>query len=257
MRTSIFTERTGVGSAARLLTGVALIGLAHWLDRRSITPVRIGDLRNPGAGSNNPFDWLAYKDVDLRAARLADVGLYGGPALPLLAALHPRQRPNRSHIFLLWAEAMILNFGATSVIKNSANRPRPYVFNDNFPEDTQLSRNDRAAFLSGHASHATLGVVLFARLVGEGTEAKILEVAAWVLTGFMAGYTGYLRVKAAKHWPTDAIAGCLLGYFIASRIYNIHEPVLSRSRQILGVSDSDAAIRIIDGESGKVALQAG
>ena len=70
----------------------SLLGLAVWLDRKGATSVSVSTLRNPLAGSRNPLDAFAWDEQDTSAANLADAGLYGGPTLPLLLALHPRAR---------------------------------------------------------------------------------------------------------------------------------------------------------------------
>jgi len=205
-----------------LTTGFTLIGLALWLDRRDQVPVTAGTLRDPLAGSDNPLDRLTYRVPDQQAAQLADSGLYGGPTLPLLLALHPRTRPIFHLILLVWFETLLVNFGITSVIKNSFNRPRPYVLHPDFQPDRPLTRNDRAAFLSGHASNATAGSMLFIIVLlscfksSPGRNLLLAAAATLPLT------TAYLRVKSAKHWPTDAVAGLLLGGIVAKGVLKLH-----------------------------------
>lgn len=200
-----------------------LLGAAVWLDRRDRAEVSVATLRNPYAGSRNLLDAFAWDEQDATAANLADAGLYGGPTLPLLLALHPRPRKNYGALLLVWAEAVLLNFAATSAIKNRVSRPRPYVLADIFPYDRPLTRNDRAAFLSGHASMAATGAVLFARLVSLYFPRNDARFCAYFLAGCVPGFTAYLRVRAAKHWPTDAVAGVLLGGGVAYLVCRTHE----------------------------------
>jgi len=204
-----------------LATG--LLGLAVWLDHRSSTEVSVSTLRNPYAGSRNLLDAFASEDQDASAANLADAGLYGGPTLPLLLALHPRPRQNFGTLLLIWLETIYLNFAITSMIKNRVSRPRPYVLADVFPFKQVLSRNDRAAFLSGHASMAATGGVLFALLVNHYFPHSDFRYGAFFLAGSVPGFTAFLRVKSAKHWPTDVVAGVLLGTGVAFWVMRSHE----------------------------------
>ena len=144
---------------------LGLLALARYYDRRDREPVTSATLRNPNAAARNPLDGLAYLTPYPAAGQLADAGLYGAPTLPLLLSLHPRPRQEYPRILLLWAQTIGLTFALTSVIKNRASRPRPYVLHPDFPRHAPLYRNDRAAFLSGHAAMATAGATLFARLI--------------------------------------------------------------------------------------------
>ncbi|TXF91480.1 phosphatase PAP2 family protein [Neolewinella aurantiaca] len=200
----------------------ALTGLAIWLDRRKSDEVSVSTLRNPHAGSRNLLDAFAWDEQNAPAANLADAGLYGGPALPLLLAFHPRPRRNFGTLLLIWLETVYLNFAVTSVIKNRFSRPRPYVLAASFPFEQVLSRNDRAAFLSGHTSMAAAGGVLFALLVSHYSQNRPAQMGAFFIAGSVPGFTAFLRVKSAKHWPTDAVAGVLLGAGVALSVFELH-----------------------------------
>ena len=205
-----------------LAVGLGLLALAVYIDGQDTQPIRVGNLRNPHAGSRNPLDALAFREPDPVAAALADVGLYGGPTLPLLLSLHPRTRRQYPIILLIWLETMLLNFAITSLLKNTVSRPRPYVLNPDFDDRHELSRNDRAAFLSGHTSNTAAGSLLFAQLVTNYSENKLAAVTAYSLSGLLSGFTAYQRVKAAKHWPTDTLAGLILGGTVGWLVPHLH-----------------------------------
>lgn len=208
---------------ALLGTGLALIGLAVYFNRNVRLPVTVATLRNPAAFSHNPLDNFGYNVTDVRAANMADIGLYGGPTLPLLLSLHPRSRPDYPVILVIWLETMLLTFALASVIKNRTGRPRPYVLNPDFPSKQLLNRNDRAAFLSGHVALATAGSRLFAYLVTHYFPKPLLSAFVWLVAGVFSGFTGYLRVRSAKHWPTDVVAGVLVGGGVSSVIFKLHQ----------------------------------
>ena len=204
-----------------LFGGVALLAAAIYADHRDDTPVYTPYAGDYTGEEINPFDRLGYTVRDRRAGNLADVGLYGGPTLPLLLSLHPRTRPHYPTVLLLWLQTMLLTFSSSSLLKNTVSRPRPYVYNRDWQLDRPLTRRDRAAFLSGHAANATAGAVLFAELLRTYDGRR----GAWLgrlLAMGVAVSTGFLRVKAGKHWPTDAAAGALLGGGVAGAMMVVH-----------------------------------
>ncbi|THH40430.1 phosphatase PAP2 family protein [Neolewinella litorea] len=207
---------------ALISTGLVLIAAALWVDYRDVEPVYSPYSGEYQGHEINPIDRLGYTVRDDRAGNLADVGLFGGPVLPILLSFDQRTRPHYPLILVLWLQTMLLTFALTSLIKNTANRPRPYIYNANWHPERLLSRKDRAAFLSGHAANATAGGVLFAALLEAydrplATYGRLIAVA-------VAGFTAFLRVKAGRHWVTDATAGILLGGAVAGAVIRLHRP---------------------------------
>ncbi len=203
-----------------ILTGIGVLIAAVCVDRHDTEPVFSPYQEGYSGDEINPLDRLGFTTRNERAGQLADAGLYGGPTLPLLLSLDPRTRPYYPTVLLMWLETMLLTLALSSLIKNVVSRPRPYVYNAEWELDRSLTRKDRAAFISGHAANATAGAVLFAALV----EAYDTRAARYgrVLAVVVAGGTAYLRVKAGKHWITDAAAGVLLGGGIAGAMIRMH-----------------------------------
>ncbi|WP_116125066.1 phosphatase PAP2 family protein [Lewinella sp. IMCC34183] len=204
---------------ALLLTGLTLLAAAAWFDRR-LDPVYSPWTGNYQGDEINPVDRLGYTTRDERAGNLADFGLYGGPTLPLLLSFDPVGRSHYPTVLLIWLQTMLLNFSLSSLIKNTANRPRPYVYTADWHPEQLLTRKDRAAFLSGHAANAAAGSVLFASLL-EVYDRPLAPYGRILAVG-VAGLTAFLRVKAGKHWITDAAAGVLLGGAVAGAVVRMH-----------------------------------
>lgn len=205
---------------ALVLAGLGLVGLAVRADRRDVTPIYAPGVGTYRGRAINALDRLGSTVRRSRPAELADFGLYGGPTLPLLLSFDRFARVQYPLILTMWFETMLLTFSLSSLIKNTANRPRPYVYHADWQPERLLTRNDRAAFLSGHAANATAGAVLFAALL----EAYDRPLARYgrPLALAVAGLTAYLRVRAGKHWPTDALAGVLLGGGVAGAVVRWH-----------------------------------
>jgi membrane-associated phospholipid phosphatase len=103
-------------------------------------------------------------------------------------------------------------------VKMLAKRNRPYTQASNF---TYTQRDDVYSFFSGHSALAA-SLVTSAFLM-RNTDTKI-SGKLWVAGGLLAGgATMYLRFHAGKHYPSDILAGLIVGAGIAVLNYKIHD----------------------------------
>ncbi|MBB4078690.1 membrane-associated phospholipid phosphatase [Lewinella aquimaris] len=204
-----------------LLYGSASVGsVALGSLLRSRTPdIVLSDLR---LGNIPSFDRIATEFSSASARTLSDYSLYASAALPGLLMAGRRSRREAGKISLLFLETMLLNQGLTDIIKSSAKRPRPYVFDDDLDPATIIGGNDRAAFLSGHTSSSAAAGFFFARAFSDYYPASRLKPYAWVLGAGVPALTGYLRIRAGQHYPSDVLAGYALGAVIGYVVPALH-----------------------------------
>ncbi len=107
---------------------------------------------------------------------------------------------------LLWRKSLVLtasvvaNTGATYVLKRIIDRPRPGV---SYPDIQAFEAEKRFSFPSGHTSNA------FATATSLSLAFKkwyvVVPTFAWATT------VGYSRMHLGMHYPTDVLAGALVG----------------------------------------------
>ncbi|MBI5435173.1 MAG: phosphatase PAP2 family protein [Planctomycetes bacterium] len=103
----------------------------------------------------------------------------------------------------IWA----LNTVLTRGFKSLAGRERP-------------NGSDDGSFPSGHASTAFSLATFLARSVDDAFESPWgkLGYLAYVPASFVAAH----RVSSEVHFPSDVVAGALLGFFVANAVYDAH-----------------------------------
>ncbi|THH39663.1 phosphatase PAP2 family protein [Neolewinella litorea] len=214
----------GTGAAGSVVLGKVL---------RERTPdIVLADLR---LASVPEFDQVATEFSSDTARKWSDHSLYASSALPALLLLSPAGRQYAGTIGLLFAETMLLNQGLTDIIKSSAKRPRPYVFDENLPPETVIKGNDRAAFLSGHTSTSAAAGFFFARVFADTHPESKLRPYAWVLGAGLPALTGYLRIRAGQHYPSDVLAGYALGGLIGYLVPALHRRPTRKRRVSLAL----------------------
>lgn len=208
-----------LGSAFLLFKGEQL--------REDLTPVGIGDILamerfDPGI-DNIPFIYGRY-----RAGKLSDYTMYASGGLTLALLAGRRTRHDFGKITLLFTETMLVNQGITNVTKASFKRSRPYVLNPEWAEERPVYSGDRSSMISGHTSGAAAGSFFFARVFSDYYPNSKLKPYVWVTAATLPAITGYLRVRAAKHFPSDVVAGYALGAVVGNLVQTLHKkPLLS------------------------------
>ncbi|MEW6073755.1 MAG: phosphatase PAP2 family protein [Planctomycetota bacterium] len=176
------------------LVGAAVFSIDDWDEEtsrwaRRETPV-FGSERDAARASDDLRTWARY------AAHLSALATPSGEA--------PGEwLVNKGQGFLVEAGARSLNGLVTSGLKSAIGRERP-------------NEEDDRSMPSGHASSAGASAALAVRN---------LEAIPWVpdgarglLAGTMHGIalaTGWARVEAGEHYPTDVLVGAALGNFLA------------------------------------------
>ena len=114
-------------------------------------------------------------------------------------------------------EAGLWAAGLTEVLKAAVGRPRPVLYTTDAPAEAGNAGNARS-FPSGHTS------VAFAFATTYWLSRRDLDgkpgALGWLALGVAAG-VGVSRVAAAKHFPSDVLAGAVLGTASGLVVYQL------------------------------------
>lgn len=191
-------------------TGGALMGLGEYLGNRTplFTPDEILTL---DPNDINGFDRLATEFSSDDAHQLSNYFWWGSHALPLVFLAGNDTRGDAAMIGLLYFETTLATAGLTQSFKSIFRRPRPFVFDPDAEPEKKQSRNAKASFVSGHTSMAASNSFFVARVFADFYPDSKWKPLVWTAAAAIPAVTGYLRVRAGRHYPTDALAGYALG----------------------------------------------
>lgn len=149
----------------------------------------------------DPLDWLF---VSVSAAGYAGLLWIGLAAVLALAARRSVLRITALTAVTVWAADLL-----TLALKALVGRQRPY---ETVPEADPLLRADVGlSFPSGHASTSFAGAVILAYFF------RRLAVPLVLLAALVA----YSRVYVGVHYPTDVVAGAVLGTLVAFAVIGV------------------------------------
>ncbi|OAV46173.1 phosphatase PAP2 family protein [Lewinella sp. 4G2] len=213
-----------------LMTGGAIVF------QERVPETLLGQLQIQDFGENNFLDRsLGGLEERTPARKLSDKFLNFNAGLPLALALGKRTRKDLPKIALLYTETMALTGGITGLTKVTFLRARPYVLNDNWDPQRELKSGDRASLISGHTSLSAAGTFFFARVFADYYPDSKLKPYVWVLAAGLPAATGYLRIRAAKHYPTDVLAGYAVGATVGYLVPALHKKaILPRGLRVSG-----------------------
>jgi membrane protein DedA with SNARE-associated domain/membrane-associated phospholipid phosphatase len=150
--------------------------------------------------------WLADHRDPLLTDMMRVVTFFGGvvfTATALTAALliaYVRSGDLKLPAFLTFA--LMGGIGLAPVVKLLVGRPRP--------DFSQLVDVGFHAFPSGHATSAAVVCAALAYVLTRH-QSWSLSVWIWTAAGMVAFLIGFSRLYLGVHWPTDVLAGWLLG----------------------------------------------
>ena len=207
--------------------GVTTLGSALIENQESIS---LDEIRLLDRNDVNGFDRSATYNWSLkwsdRSDRYRDILVYSSIALMAVPPLFHAKLSEIGTIAFMFLESSLYLTGFTYITKVAVGRRRPYVYN------TALSAEERHAiggddayssFFSGHTAAAFTAATFLSKVMTDIHGDSIWTKLLWGSSLTIATMTGYARVKAGKHYPTDVIAGAVVGFAIGYLIPTLHK----------------------------------
>lgn len=205
-----------------IATGLALNGVG--LTLQYFTPdITQKTQLSLNQSSINRFDRLTVGQRSISADKLSDLLAYGSVILPAITYVVNVRDANWRNSSVMYLETVLYNLALTNIVKYSVRRKRPYVYSEVLGDAEVFDYRGSAAFYSGHtsfaASNAWFGALIFHDAFPESKWVPVMYGAAIVLPAS----TGFARVLAGEHFPTDVAVGYLMGAATAFAVVASHK----------------------------------
>ena len=132
---------------------------------------------------------------------------------------------NALTVAAMFAESSLLLAGATSLTKAAVGRKRPYLYNTDLSLEERLAVRDdpSSSFFSGHTSAAFMAAAFVSKVFNDIHGRSIWSGFVWGTSLSLAALTGFARVKAGMHYPSDVIVGAAVGFAIGYLVPTLHK----------------------------------
>ena len=198
------------------------LGIGYYLHTKA--PVlNVEQIELLDESSINRFDRIATTYSSMKAKKASDVFFYTALAMPSVFVFSKKMRKDVKSISLIYGETLFFTVGITAITKKSVLRVRPFVYNQDFDISTKLEKNARFSFFSGHASVVAASSFFTAKVFADYHPNSKWKPVVWGAAAAIPAITGYLRVRAGKHFPTDVITGYAVGAAIGILVPHIHK----------------------------------
>lgn len=157
------------------------------------------------------FDRWATRYHDLNIDKKSYYPFYGAMPLPLLLLLDKNIARDKWAIGTMYLEAFAFEGFLYTGAGYLANRYRPDVYNTALDKGYREGGNNRNSFFAGHVAVVANGTFFLAKVYNDYHPRAGVR---WVFYGGATAATlgmGYLRLAAGKHFPSDIVAGALVG----------------------------------------------
>ena len=174
-------------------------------------PMDLTDISSLDPNDISDFDSKAIDNWNLHSMKMSDLLLLSSIAAPGLLMIDKKIRNDYRNFSLIWAESIFLTLGITNFTKVLVGRPRPYLYANNASNDYKVKKDNRKSFFSGHTSIAAVSWFVMASMYDDYQPENTSSSYLWASAFLVPAYTAYCRYDAGKHFPSDLIAGYLVG----------------------------------------------
>jgi membrane-associated phospholipid phosphatase len=213
------TSWTKDGYIAGTGTIIGLTALVADRSVHSLTPQEVSQL------SRESINWLdrsAAYHYSPSASSASDVLYMIAFAAPAALLADQSIRKDWQTIILMYLETFGWVGSVTELTKASVQRLRPSVYNPDVSFSNKSSSDSRKSFFSGHASVSFASAVFISTVYSEYNPNSEWKPYVWAGSLLTASVVGFLRYEAGAHFPTDVLAGAVVGSAIGYAIPWMH-----------------------------------
>lgn len=200
----------------------AMTGLTAVVLDRSVQPPTLQEIDRLSRESINRLDRSATYHYSPSSSTASDVLYTLALAAPAVLLTDKAIRSDWQTLTVMYLETFGWVGAATELTKATARRLRPLVYNPDVPFENKSSSDSRKSFFSGHSSVAFASAVFVSTVYGDYNTNSEWKPYIWAGSLLTASVIGFLRYEAGAHFPTDILAGAVVGSAIGYAIPWMH-----------------------------------
>ncbi len=210
----------------------SIAGLTLVNQVKALTP---GEISQIDAGTVNAFDRGATKNYSARNDQARTVIALGCIASPALFLTGKAPRHDGWVIGMMYAEALMFSASLPYIAKGCFRRTRPFVYNPAAPMQEKLKADAAQSFFSLHATMAFSSAVFLSTVYSAYYPSSKWRPVVWGGSMLAAGAVGYLSYSSGAHFPTDILAGAVVGSAIGFLVPWLHRSTKKQDFSLLPV----------------------
>lgn len=216
------TYRLRTGQDIALVSGSGLLLGTGLFLQHNTPPLTEPEILKLDRQSINRFDRPATKYWNPGIAKVSDGVAAGSVLMYSYFFFKPETRKDAFKIGFVGFESVLLSQALANIIK-PVNRIRPFVYNPDAPMEKKLKADARMSFFSAHTSTVSAACFSFAAAHSYYMPGNKNNRYIWAGAFVVPAVQGYLRVRAGKHYPSDVIAGYLVGLGTSLLMHHLHK----------------------------------
>ncbi len=202
------------GSSLIFGTSVYLQQQVHPLTE---TEIRLLDKQNV-----NRFDRFACQYWSKDIAHISDGVAIGSGLMFIYFAANPESRSGTFAIGTVAFQSLLLTQAFSNACKLTL-RNRPYMYNASVDMSVRQKSDGRMSFFSAHTGTVSSLCFSFAYAHATYLNKGKPDKAVFIAAAAVPAIQGILRVRAGKHFPSDVIAGYLIGLGSSYLMHALHK----------------------------------
>ena len=198
-------------------------GTDYLRDRKPKNPDRISSLKPDDVWFFDRSSTRIDPEKGENALNISDYFLRAGMWAPILMYIDPRVRDIWYDFALLHTETQAINSSVYLAASIPIPRLRPFMYNPNVNMELKHGDNTTNSFFSGHTSVVAASTFFMVKVYYDLHPEAKNKMLFYGLACIPPAYTGYLRYKGAKHFPTDILTGFAVGALTGILVPEFHK----------------------------------
>ncbi len=159
----------------------------------------------------NALDRLVAGNFDDTAHTIADFTVLSLLAAPIIVDAFSSELDGFAEDMLVYAETILAAQAIVQLTKFAVDRPAPFVYGSDAPASELDSPDASRSFVSGHTTMSFAAMTAMTVTFWLRHPRSPMRFVLLALGATLATTVGALKIIAGYHYPTDILAGALVG----------------------------------------------